>query len=60
MLLEASVGFLGYAAAESDSWGRMIGDGRRYLPQAWWLVLAPGVLLLVVSWAAGRVDSRPR
>jgi peptide/nickel transport system permease protein len=47
MLLEASLAFLGFAGSSAtDSWGRLIADGRRFLPASWVMVIAPGLLLL--------------
>jgi peptide/nickel transport system permease protein len=45
ILLESTLSFLGIAGNDSTSWGRMVADGQRFLPGAWWMVCFPGLLL---------------
>jgi len=53
IIYESSLGFLGMGVQPpTPTWGNMMGDGRAYLDTAWWLVLFPG-LLLVLTAAAG-------
>ena len=50
ILIEASLSFLGYGIPPpAPSWGSMLGfNARRYMFQAWWMVVWPGVALSVV------------
>lgn len=49
ILAEASLSFLGVGAQPPDSsWGLMISQGRQYFFQSPWLVIAPGVAILIV------------
>lgn len=48
VLTLASLGFIGLGAQPPDpDWGRMIADGRRYLPESWWLTFFPGVAIFL-------------
>ncbi len=48
ILLEAYLSFLGLGVPDSTpSWGRMISDASGIFDVAWWLMLFPGVLLLL-------------
>jgi len=47
ILLEASLAFLGLSNPDVVSWGRMLNVGQRYLFQAWWLSLFPGLTIVV-------------
>lgn len=47
ILLEASLSFLGLGDPELISWGRMLNSGQRFLFNAWWLSLFPGVAIFV-------------
>lgn len=61
MLLEAALSFLGFSSAVSDdSWGRLIADGRRFLPASWVMVLLPGMLLLAACHALSRATQQTR
>lgn len=43
---EANLSFLGFGVqSPSTSWGLMIGDGRQYITNAWWIVLFPGLMI---------------
>ena len=46
ILLEASLSFLGLSNPDIVSWGRMLNTGQRYLFQAWWLSLFPGLAVV--------------
>jgi peptide/nickel transport system permease protein len=58
ILAESALSFLGLGAGtDYASWGRMIQAGQRYLSDAWWLILMPGLFLIVTLLAineAGR------
>lgn len=52
ILTTASLSFLGLGTQPPTSdWGEMLASGRQYLPDAWWLVVFPGlfVVLAVLS-----------
>ncbi|MGH8683369.1 MAG: ABC transporter permease [Burkholderiales bacterium] len=46
ILIEAALAFLGLGDANAMSWGFMIGAGRSFLRDAWWLCAIPGVAIL--------------
>ena len=45
ILLEAAQSFLGLSSADLVSWGRMLNSGQRFLYNAWWLSLFPGMAI---------------
>lgn len=45
ILLEASLAFFGLSSVDIVSWGRMLNSGQRFLFNAWWLSLFPGVAI---------------
>ncbi|MCM0020802.1 MAG: ABC transporter permease [Tagaea sp.] len=47
ILTESALSFLGLGAPDLMSWGFMIGAGRSFLREAWWLVTVPGVAILI-------------
>ncbi|MGI9335689.1 MAG: ABC transporter permease, partial [Gammaproteobacteria bacterium] len=47
ILLESALSFLGLGAPNLMSWGFMVGAGRSFLRDAWWLVTIPGVAILL-------------
>ena len=71
MLLETSLSFLGLGIQPpATSLGTMLGDGRDYLTTAWWIAVAPGVVIaltgiavsVIGDWLRDRFDpalSRP-
>lgn len=53
MLAEAALSFLGMGIQPPESsWGLMLSQGRSYMTTAWWLVVAPGVAILLTTLAA--------
>ena len=43
---EANLSFLGFGVQPpAASWGLMIGEGREYITNAWWIVLFPGLMI---------------
>ena len=49
ILAEASLSFLGVGAQPPDSsWGLMISQGQQYFFQSPWLIIAPGIAILIV------------
>jgi peptide/nickel transport system permease protein len=50
ILLESTLSFLGIGVQPPmASWGRMIADGREHLNTAWWLAVAPGAAIVLVT-----------
>jgi peptide/nickel transport system permease protein len=49
ILVESALSFLGLGAPNQMSWGFMIGSGRQFLRDAWWLVTIPGIAILLTS-----------
>lgn len=47
ILFEAGLSFLGLSDPNLMSWGLMIGSGREYLLDAWWVVTLPGVMIFL-------------
>jgi len=47
ILTESALSFLGLGAPNQMSWGFMIGAGRTFLRDAWWLVTIPGLAILL-------------
>lgn len=48
LVLEAALGYLGLGAPPpAPTWGRMLAEGQPYLGSAPWLVLAPGLAIVV-------------
>jgi peptide/nickel transport system permease protein len=47
ILTESALSFLGLGAPNLMSWGFMVGAGRSFLRDAWWLVTIPGVAILI-------------
>lgn len=46
MLTESALSFLGLGVTPpATTWGGMIGDGRDYILQAWWISAVPGTLI---------------
>jgi len=47
ILAEAALAFLGLGDPNVMSWGYMIGSGRSFLRDAWWLCAIPGMMILL-------------
>lgn len=47
ILLESSLSFLGLSSPDVTSWGRMLNNGQRFLFNAWWMSLFPGLAILL-------------
>ena len=47
ILFEAGLSYLGLGDPNVWSWGRMIGDGRQYVLEAWWVVTWPGLMIFL-------------
>jgi len=54
IILESALSFLGLGIQPpTPSWGGMIGDGRVYLDNAWWVATFPGLAIAVTVLLAG-------
>jgi len=52
MIAEATVSYLGFGVQPpTPAWGNMLAEGEQYFYTAWWMMVLPGVSLLVVSLA---------
>jgi peptide/nickel transport system permease protein len=52
ILIEASLSYLGIGVPlPQPSWGEMISEGQRYFQTAPWLLIAPGVAIIIVVFA---------
>jgi peptide/nickel transport system permease protein len=50
IVVEAALSFLGVGVPPPPpSWGSLIGDGRAYARDAWWISLMPGVALTILA-----------
>jgi peptide/nickel transport system permease protein len=47
ILFEAGLSFLGLGDPNAFSWGMMIGAGRQYILDAWWIVTLPGIMIFL-------------
>ncbi|MFC6942258.1 ABC transporter permease [Salinirubellus sp. GCM10025818] len=48
MLAEATLSFLGLGVKPSTpTWGALLGQGRNFITQAWWISILPGVLIMI-------------
>lgn len=47
ILIEASLSFLGLSSPDVISWGGMLNSGQRYLFNAWWLSVLPGIAIFL-------------
>jgi peptide/nickel transport system permease protein len=47
ILFEAGLSFLGLSDPNIMSWGSIIGGGREYILDAWWVVTLPGVMIFL-------------
>ena len=67
ILAESSLSFLGAGIPPpTPTWGSMAAEGRRYIQQAWWVTVFPGIGILIVvlcfnligDWLRDRLDPR--
>jgi peptide/nickel transport system permease protein len=48
ILAEAGLSFLGVGVSpETPTWGNMINAGQQYARQAWWIMMFPGVAIVI-------------
>jgi peptide/nickel transport system permease protein len=55
ILIESALSFLGLGDPNTMSWGFMIGAGRSFLRDAWWLCAIPGIAILLTVLAINLV-----
>ena len=56
ILAEAALSYLGLGTALNyPSWGGMIEAGQEYLSQAWWMILFPGLALILTLFTANNL-----
>lgn len=69
IISEASLSFLGLGVKPSTpTWGAMLANGREYITDAWWLVVIPGIAIMITvlsvnllgDWLRDRLDPRLR
>ena len=61
ILTEAALSFLGLGIQPpTPSWGRMLFDGRGFLPDAWWMALFPGAAIFLTVLALNLVGDAMR
>jgi peptide/nickel transport system permease protein len=48
MLAEATLSFLGFGVKPTTpTWGALLGQGRSFITQAWWISVIPGLLIMI-------------
>ena len=48
ILIESALSFLGFGVAPpTASWGELLSQAKRYIDQAWWLVVYPGAMIFI-------------
>lgn len=56
IILESTLSFLGLGIQPpTPSWGGMLGEGRQYLNNAWWISTFPGLFLMAVTLSFSRI-----
>lgn len=56
ILIEGSLSFIGMGVSGNmPSWGNMLGDGRDYLRDAWWMSIFPGLALMLTVLAVNNL-----
>lgn len=59
IIIESSLSFLGLGIQPPDtSLGQIIGEGRDYLTNAWWISLFPGLFIVILGVAVGLIGDR--
>jgi peptide/nickel transport system permease protein len=52
ILMESGLSFLGFGVQPpTPSWGNILTSGREYIEVAWWLILFPGLAILITCLA---------
>jgi peptide/nickel transport system permease protein len=47
IMLEASLSFVGLNSIDTMTWGKLLNSGQRFIYNAWWLSIFPGLALLI-------------
>jgi peptide/nickel transport system permease protein len=55
ILIESGLSFLGLTDPNVMSWGFIIGSGRTVLRTAWWVIVMPGIAILLTVMAINLV-----
>lgn len=55
IVLEAGISFLGMGDPSAGSWGMMLQEAQRFLRQAWWLSVFPGIGIALLALAANLI-----
>jgi peptide/nickel transport system permease protein len=59
IVAEASLSYLGLGAGiMHPSWGSMIDEGQSYMRSAWWLILIPGLFLILTIISANNIGKK--
>jgi len=59
ILTEAALSYLGLGTGSNyPSWGGMIQSGQEYLTKAWWMLLFPGIMLVITLLSANNLGRR--
>ena len=59
ILAEAALSYLGLGTGSSHpSWGSMIDAGQNYLKNAWWMILFPGIALILTLYSANDLGQK--
>lgn len=59
ILAEAALSYLGLGTGSSHpSWGSMIDAGQNYLKDAWWMILFPGLALIITLYSANDLGQK--
>lgn len=57
MLTIGAMGYLGFGAEPPNAeWGALIADGQKFVRNAWWLGVLPGVVFVIVVLAVNRIS----
>lgn len=59
ILAESALSYLGLGLGnEYPSWGSMIQSGQEYISQSWWMIILPGLLLIITLLTINDLGSR--
>lgn len=57
MLTIGAMGYLGFGAEPPNAeWGALIADGQKFVRNAWWLGVLPGIVFVIVVLAVNRIS----
>jgi peptide/nickel transport system permease protein len=59
ILAESALSYLGLGSGSSyPSWGSMIESGQQYITKAWWMILFPGLILILTIFSVNDLGKR--